>query len=78
LWPLISGANKTSPRTEVPIDGGTFISGQYKLITESVGYASWSSPIFPNKSSTDAQWELRRNCSALGGCLYDLINDPTT
>jgi len=78
IWPLISGTNNTSPRTEIPIDKGTFIQGNYKLYTENVGYAIWSSPIFPNKTSTPvAQNEVSRNCSALGGCLYDIVNDPS-
>jgi len=74
VWPLISGINNTSPRTEIPIDGGTLIQANYKLITESVPFAVWTGPVYPNKTTTIEGQLVHLNCTA--GCLFDLVNDP--
>jgi len=81
LWPLISGANSSSPRAEVPlVDGATVqgvISGAvaagrlYKLLVGRVqsdfrGAAVSPTAATPNSTAFD--------CGA--GCLFELVDDP--
>merc|ERR1712039_187668 len=59
LWPLLSGQNKTSPRTELAIGDfqgqttlvGGLISGQYKVLLGTNAQAGWAGPTFPNTTS---------------------------
>merc|ERR1712110_421244 len=61
LWPLISGANKTSPRAELAIGDfedqktliGGVIQGQYKVVVGKNAMAGWTGPKFPN---TTVHW----------------------
>eukprot|EP01083_Nonionella_stella_P026630 73347_1 len=77
MWPLISGQNKTSPRTEIPVDEHVLIRHNYKYIfNTSVGYAGWGGPYFPNASSVGHPIQgIMFNCST--GCLFDVENDMT-
>ena len=46
VWPLISGQNSTSPRTDIPTSHDTLISGDYKIITGDVEYMHyWTGPL---------------------------------
>eukprot|EP01084_Bolivina_argentea_P124455 220529_1 len=77
MWPLISGQNLTSPRTEMIVDNNTLVMGSYKYITDDVvNYATWTSELFPNSSSIlhpiDGTF---LNCRR--GCLFDLKNDTS-
>lgn len=76
MWPLISGQNATSPRTELIVDHTTLIMGDYKLIVDEwVHFATWTGEVFPNSSSVlhppDAHF-LR--CKG-DGCLFDVVGD---
>ena len=44
MWPLISGQNSTSLRTDIPASNFTLISGDYKIITGSLNFSVWTSP----------------------------------
>jgi hypothetical protein len=81
LWPLLSGANTTSPRVEVPIDidgkSQGIISGKWKLLVGNQIGSGWEGPTFPNASSNaDDPYQLKLMCPPTG-CLYDLSVDPT-
>ena len=79
VWPLISGANLTSPRVEIPVQPNVLISGQYKLITNRMIEASWAGPDYPNASSPASPVDPGPTliCAAHGGCLFDVVADPT-
>lgn len=79
LWPMFSGANLTSPRTEVPIASNALLqvlpSGEwYKLLVGSIPVAGRGAPVFPNSTSPDPN-SFSVNCSS--GCLFDVMADPT-
>lgn len=93
LWPHLSGANATSPRTEVwftPLSGdrgnGTntksadaaIIVGQHKLIVGNISQASWCGPTYPNHTTWDT-WKTIEKCTSETkvGCLFDIMNDPS-
>ena len=90
LWPLISGANSTSPRAELalgsaglysPWDGSTgraavqgLIQMPYKLLIGDLGENIWQSPVYPNSSTS---WpDTPFSCGDAPGCLFDLESDP--
>lgn len=90
LWPLLSGANATAPRTELAIGVGpnvvpghnlTTVQGliipPYKLLIGPLGQDIWQGPQYPN-ASTD--WvDTPRHCGNANGagCLYNIWEDPT-
>jgi len=82
LWPLISGLNKTSPRTEVFLgneQSGTTVQGVilntgYKLLFGQQTQSSWTGPVSPNSTIWDADND-KHDCSK--GCLFDVFHDPT-
>ena len=73
MWPLISGQNLTSPRTDVPVTLETLISGDYKILTGTIRSAGWTGPVFPN--NTHRYIETEEKCGD-SGCLYNIKNDP--
>jgi len=83
VWPLVTGLNSSSPRTEVPIDAGVLLQAVggssagpwWKLFTSSsVAGAGWTGEVFPNSSSPDPEAETL-HCQP-GGCLFDVWADP--
>ena len=74
MWPLISGQNATSPRTDIPVSYNTLISGDFKIVTGAIGRSGWTGPSFPN-GSTPIGCNLRVNCA--DGCLFNIKRDPT-
>ena len=74
IWPLISGVNTTSPRTDIPISHNTLISGDYKIITSDVDHSAWTGPVFPNTTTTAKQVDITVHCG--DGCLFNIKEDP--
>ena len=85
MWPLLSGANSTSPRAYTLLgssDGGqkvgnTIIQGVvradgYKLLTGDVDSAFWTGPTYPNASGWPS---ASADCGK--GYLYNIKLDPT-
>ena len=75
MWPMLSGANSTSPRDELFIDTSVLIQGDWKLITGSVSSASWPGPTYPNASTAAEQNSLDKytaKCSPHDPCLYNV------
>ena len=74
LWPLLSGANATSPRAEVPVDPSTLIAWPWKLMQGPQWWAGRAGASYPNASSPGLpslnEWVL---CG--DGCLFDLESD---
>ncbi len=76
MWPLISGQNSTSPRTNVPISNATLISGDYKILVGKVGVNGWTGPTYPNSSDPNAAVNGFADCGD-SGCLFNIKDDPT-
>jgi arylsulfatase I/J len=75
-WPLISGANATSPRTEVPVLPTVLISGRWKLLLGRQAASGYDGPLFPNASSIARNpHDQTLDCGA-SGCLFDVDADP--
>ena len=74
VWPLISGQNTASPRTDIPVSHDTLISGDYKIITGSLTHSVWTGPQFPNTTTTPAQIRATEKCG--DGCLFNIKDDP--
>ena len=77
VWPLISGQNSTSPRTQIPITDHVLIDGDYKLMKGiSPKYAVWTGPRFPNGSSVNGKiGGTKMDCT--NGCLFNVASDWT-
>jgi len=81
-WPLLSGQNTTSPRTQVwigeDLGNETTVQGiiipPYKLLTGAVPMGFWQGPIYPN--ITGGTTAPPTQC-ADAGCLFNIIEDPT-
>eukprot|EP00118_Oscarella_pearsei_P000690 m.5568 g.5568 ORF g.5568 m.5568 type:complete len:527 (+) comp13516_c0_seq1:166-1746(+) len=84
VWPLISGQNGTSPRTEFfmgpifyqheQINGYALIENNFKILLGDHGFATWTGPASPNITNPNPAFPTEE-CGAKG-CLYDIINDP--
>ena len=75
MWPLISGANSTSPRTDIPASYYTLISGDYKITTGVLNYSIHTGPQFPN-ITTDPKVIHTAQHDCGNGCLYHIKEDP--
>ena len=73
MWPLISGQNSTSPRTDIPANNVTLISGDYKIITGDAKENVWTGPHSPN--TTTKVNNAVKSCD--DGCLFNIKSDPT-
>jgi hypothetical protein len=78
-WPLISHANASSPREEIPVGPTVLIQGAYKLMLGAQIEATWAGPSYPNGSSPAAPVDPGPTlaCGAKGGCLFNVEADPT-
>jgi arylsulfatase I/J len=87
LWPWWSGANASSPRSEVVLgacaggaaDGPTSVQGLiradgYKLLVDELIDAVWQGPFYPNSTTSWANTPVE--CGT-AGCLYNVFADPT-
>lgn len=73
MWPLLSGANATSPRTEVPIAPGALVVWPHKLIRGWTWWSGRTGPVYPNASSPGASPDVWVDCG--DGCVFDLVAD---
>jgi arylsulfatase A-like enzyme len=74
-WPLLSGANGTSPRQEVPLGAGALVTPQWKLLLGRQAVAGWHGPLFPNASSPANDPHAQALECGAGGCLFDVAGD---
>jgi len=75
LWPVLSGANATSPRREFAISPNVLLSWPYKLLRGPQDWAGSTSPVYPNATSEAASPNTWAFCGA--GCLFDVAADPS-
>ena len=74
MWPMLSGQNLTSPRTEIPLSPG-LISGDYKILVGNNGQAGWTGPQYPNKTNPRGGIDVKVACGD-SGCLFNIKQDP--
>jgi arylsulfatase I/J len=82
MWPLLTGATETSPRSEVPLSPQSLISWPWKLQLGLQEFSSWTGQTYPNASSTDAAINYVIDCGdgsgpSSPGCLFNMEEDPT-
>ena len=75
MWPLISGENSTSPRTEIFASINALISGDYKILMGEMGQAGWTGPQYPNQTNPNGGIKTMVNCGETG-CLFNIKEDP--
>ena len=93
LWPLLSGANATSPRTELwlgsggagdvdnsqdPILQGLIRSDGWKVLWGNVIENTWTGPFYPNKTTAWCD-TCPLDCGTIDAptCLFNVLSDPT-
>jgi len=93
LWPLISGANSTPPRTEVwlgsnhpgdtdssdsPMVQGLIRADGYKVLYGNVIENAWTSAFYPN-ATTNWCDTCALDCGTIAAptCLFNVFDDPT-
>ena len=74
MWPMLSGQNLTSPRTQVPLDIHALIDGDYKIITGPSAQAGWTGPHYPNSTNPKGGIDAIVQCH--DGCLFNIVQDP--
>ncbi|XP_065179088.1 arylsulfatase B-like [Sycon ciliatum] len=74
MWPVLSGQNMTSPRTEIPLSPG-LISGDYKILVSKVQMAGWTGPKYPNQTRPAGGIPAVANCQKKN-CLFNIKVDP--
>lgn len=74
MWPMLSGQNLTSPRTEIPLSPG-LISGDYKILVGNNGQAGWTGPQYPNHTNPRGGIDAKVHCNTTG-CLFNIREDP--
>jgi arylsulfatase B len=77
MWPMLSGRNLTSPRTELPLSADTLVVGEWKLITGQQKYNTWSPANHwpPDYECNDRNASHPANCTP--GCLFNIQADPS-
>ena len=73
MWPMLSGQNMTSPRTEIPLSPG-LISGDYKILVSNISFSVWTGPVFPNTTKHTNIHNVQ-DCGT-SGCLFNIKEDP--
>lgn len=93
LWPLLSGANSTPPRTEVwlgsnhpgdtdssdsPMVQGLIRADGYKVLYGNVIENAWTSAFYPN-ATTNWCDTCALDCGTIDAptCLFNVLDDPT-
>eukprot|EP01064_Diplonema_japonicum_P015358 TRINITY_DN23085_c0_g1_i1.p2 TRINITY_DN23085_c0_g1~~TRINITY_DN23085_c0_g1_i1.p2 ORF type:complete len:150 (+),score=19.01 TRINITY_DN23085_c0_g1_i1:355-804(+) len=88
MWPMLSGENTTSPRTEIPLSvtalsqweeggfptGQGLIVGEYKVVFDNKNDGFWTSPQYPNQTT---QCGSTTNPGCPQGCLFNINSDPS-
>ena len=82
VWGNVIGTNSTPARLEVPVDGNCLIQGDWKILFGTIAPAGWTSPMYPNSSSSgahDPNFALKCGSNTTGnaGCLFNIALDPS-
>eukprot|EP00118_Oscarella_pearsei_P025457 m.308219 g.308219 ORF g.308219 m.308219 type:complete len:548 (+) comp43581_c0_seq1:478-2121(+) len=86
VWPLVSGQNATSPRTDIFLgpmvldmikaSGYGLIKGDYKILVGAHFFSDWTGPQYPNMTSPTGLKNATAVDCGLKGCLYNIKKDP--
>eukprot|EP00038_Savillea_parva_P008859 m.179651 g.179651 ORF g.179651 m.179651 type:complete len:548 (-) comp14819_c0_seq1:100-1743(-) len=82
VWPLVSGQNKTSPRTTIVVNAQLLVHNEWKYVKSGSNMieAQWEGPQYPNGSTlADNTWvaNYHYQCSNKDGCLWNVVEDMT-
>jgi arylsulfatase A-like enzyme len=81
VWPLVSGATETSPRTEILVNANLLVTTRWKYVrpNQTMIEASWGGAQYPNGSTiSEENWIANYNLHCgMTGCLFDLETDYT-
>eukprot|EP00403_Amphidinium_massartii_P007749 CAMPEP_0178383854 /NCGR_PEP_ID=MMETSP0689_2-20121128/7215_1 /TAXON_ID=160604 /ORGANISM="Amphidinium massartii, Strain CS-259" /LENGTH=611 /DNA_ID=CAMNT_0020004085 /DNA_START=85 /DNA_END=1920 /DNA_ORIENTATION=+ len=78
MWPLLSGAVKTSPRATILVTKDILISGPWKYVrgNQSIIEAAWGGPQYPNRSTVYDSLDHYHFLCPRQGCLFNVVRDP--
>ena len=84
VWPMLSGANLTSPRDDVGIvvNENLLVYGPWKYVRKGTNMieAAYAGPHYPNATTAQPGGAIAGHnfkCSATTGCLFHVVDDPT-
>lgn len=82
VWPLVSGQNKTSPRTTILVNAQLLVHNQWKYVKPKSNMieAAWGGVAYPNGTTlADNTWisNFHSMCNQPQGCLWDVASDYT-
>eukprot|EP00931_Biecheleriopsis_adriatica_P120159 TRINITY_DN95289_c0_g1_i1.p1 TRINITY_DN95289_c0_g1~~TRINITY_DN95289_c0_g1_i1.p1 ORF type:complete len:557 (+),score=80.74 TRINITY_DN95289_c0_g1_i1:33-1703(+) len=78
MWPMLSGANLTSPRETFLVTGSMIVMGDWKYILGGTKMieAAWGGPHYPNASTMEDSIEDHSFTCPPQGCLFNVVEDP--
>lgn len=77
MWPMLSGANLTSPRTSFLVTRGVLIHNEWKFVrgnTTMIG-AAWGGKTYPNSSTASDAIDWHSFQCPSQGCLFNVQTD---
>eukprot|EP01062_Namystynia_karyoxenos_P052672 TRINITY_DN422_c0_g2_i3.p1 TRINITY_DN422_c0_g2~~TRINITY_DN422_c0_g2_i3.p1 ORF type:complete len:569 (+),score=189.30 TRINITY_DN422_c0_g2_i3:107-1708(+) len=77
VWPMLSGANATAPRTHFLVLKNLIVAGKWKYAQGEMIEANWGGPRYPNASTMDDPISNYTLQCPDSGCLFDLEADVT-
>ena len=78
MWPVLSGANSTSPRTELLVSKSCLVTAKWKVLTGSQKGASWPGEHYPNMTTQTEKNNIQKySQDCKDGCLYNVDQDAT-
>lgn len=79
VWPMISGANLTSPRESILVTKDMLVRGPWKYIRGDTNMieAAWGGPAYPNASTASDPIASHHFKCPEQGCLYNVVEDKT-
>jgi hypothetical protein len=77
MWPLLSGANQTSPRTSILFTEDLIIHGEWKYVRGGAKMveAAWGGAVYPNASTASDPIDSHQEVCPEQGCLYNVVRD---
>ena len=77
VWPMISGANLTSPRASFLVTRDLLVHGRWKYARggSKMIEAAWGGPHYPNSSTSTDPIDAHTFDCPEAGCLYDVVAD---
>lgn len=84
MWPLVSGANTTSPRTTILVNAQLLVHNEWKFVKSGSNMieAGYGGVAYPNGTTVaDDSWiggpQYVSHCTNPQGCLWNVVDDMT-